>query len=196
VRILCRGILARSASSSVAVDPKAGDPNASGIAALLAIASDAVADERDRGRALDGKTASLAGFSGIVLSVNGVLATPVFRHGLGSIGGPLARVFFVAAMVGLLLAVLVSVAGVLMPQGYRGMGREQIRDFTSQSTQSQGEMWVHQSMLGALADILDQDRPVNDCKAHLTQIVAGLLAVAFVSLTGETITLVVNHVPI
>jgi hypothetical protein len=97
-------------------------------------------------------------------------------------------------VVGLLLAVLVAIVGVLMPQKYRGMGREQMRNFTSRTVQAQNEMWVHQSMLGALADILDQDRPVNDCKAHLTKIVARLLAFAFVFVAGEAITLVAQHV--
>ena len=42
------------------------------------IATGTVTDERERGRALDSKSASLAGFSGVILSVNGLLAGPVF----------------------------------------------------------------------------------------------------------------------
>lgn len=196
VRILCRKILAREPTSELSDESTAGEPDPTGVAALLAIATDAVSDERERGRALDSKTASLAGFSGVILSVNGLLAGPVFSRKLGSIGGPLAKICLVAAVVSLLLAVLVSILGVLMPQRYRGMGREQIRNFSSRSVQTHNEMWVHQSMLGALANILGQDRPVNDCKAHLTKIVAGLLAVAFVFVAGEAITLVTQHVSI
>lgn len=193
VRLLCHKILAaKPLSNPPEASTSAGEPDPGGVAALLAIATDAVADERDRGRALDSKTASLAGFSGTILSVNSLLVGSVFSHKLGSIGGPVARVCFVLAIICLLLAVLVAITGVLMPQKYRGLGREQIRNFTAPAVQSQNELWVHQSMLGALADILEQDRPVNDCKARIGKIVAGLLAVAFVFVAGEAITLVLQ----
>jgi hypothetical protein len=67
----------------------------------------------------------------VILSANGLLPGPVFIHHLGSVGGPLARIFFLAAVVSLLCAVLVSIIGVLMPQSYRGLGRNQLSNFTS-----------------------------------------------------------------
>lgn len=162
---------------------------------MLAIATDAVDDERARGRALDGKAATLTGYSGLILSVNGLLAGPVFKQKhLGAVGRPLAQVFFGLAIACLLLAVLLAICGVLMPQSYRGLGRGQLRDFASLRVQGNNATWVRQSMLGALADIMGQDRPVNDCKARLIKGVAVLLAVAFVCVAGEGATLAVQHV--
>jgi hypothetical protein len=160
-----------------------------GVAALLAIATDTVADERERGRALDTKTASLAGFTGLILSVNGALAGLLFTKKLGSVGKPVALSFFFIALGFLLLALLLAVEGVLMPQRYRGMGRQQLRDFNSPATQAHDALWVHQSMLGALENILTQDRPVNDCKAKLTKRVARLLSLAFVFVAAEALTI-------
>lgn len=164
-----------------------------GVAELLAIATDTVADERDRGRALDTKTASLAGFTGLILSVNGALAGLLFSKPFGSVGKPLALAFFFIALLFLLSAVLLAVEGVLMPQSYRGMGREQLRNFNSPATQAHNALWVHQSMLGALEHILDQDRPVNDCKAKLTKGVARLLSLGFIFVALEALTIGVSQ---
>jgi hypothetical protein len=183
---------AEDRAGSTGVDV-ASTANPEGVAELLAIATDAVADERERGRALDTKTASLAGFTGLILSVDGALAGPLFSRHLGSLGRPLALVLFLIAVVFLLLAVLLAVVGVLMPQRYRGMGREQLRHFNSRATQAHDALWVHQSMLGALANILAQDRPVNDCKAKLTKTVARLLAVGFVFVAAEALTIGVSQ---
>jgi hypothetical protein len=196
--LFCRKCFEERVGTAPVLDPsaEASEPNPEGIAALLAIATDTVADERERGRALDTKTASLAGFSGLILTVNGVLAGPLFKQKLGSIGRPLAQVFFVVAMLCLLIAVLLAIVGILMPQKYRGMGREQLREFNSPDVQSQDATWVHQSMLGALADIIEQDRPINDCKARLTRGVAFFLALAFTLVAGDAVTLGLRQVGI
>jgi hypothetical protein len=199
--LLCRKCFEQRAQSVTTEPAEDADgteakPDAKGVAALLAIATDAVEDERERGRALDSKTASLAGFTGLILSVNGLLAGPIFKQKLGSVGRPLAQMFFFVAMLCLLLAILLAVVGVLMPQKYRGMGRDQLRDFTSPVVQANSETWVHQSMLGALAIIIAQDRPLNDCKARLTKGVALFLALAFVLVAGEAATLGLQHVGI
>jgi hypothetical protein len=182
-RTLCRDCFSESGTETADSSPEpepARPADPAGVAALVQIATDAIADERDRGRALDEKSASLAGFSGVILSVDALLAGPVFKQQLGSVGHPLALVSFFLAMGTLLGAVLLAIGGVLMPQRYRGLGREQLRDFTSPAVQANNELWVHQSMLGALAVIIERDRPVNDCKARLTKGVARLLALAFI----------------
>jgi hypothetical protein len=177
-------------------DPQLGaqPPNPAGVAALLKIAEDTVEDERERGRALDTKTASLAGFTGAILSINGALAGALFHQKLGPVGRPIAELCFIGAVVCLLIAVAFAVIGVLMPQKYRGMGRQQVAEFTRPDLQAQDATWVSRSMLGALALILAQDRPVNDCKARLTKRVAGLLALGFVFVAGQALTLGLRQV--
>jgi hypothetical protein len=156
----------------------------------MTIATDAVADERARGRALDSKTASLAGFSGLILTVNGLIAGPLFKQ-KQFVGAwrAWAETFFVLAMICLLFAVLLAIVGVLMPQNYRGLGREELRKFATPEIQVHDALWVQQSMLGALAVIIEQDRPVNDVKARLTRAVAVFLALAFVLVAADAVTL-------
>lgn len=168
------------------------EANPDGITALLSIAEDAVDDERARGRGLDDKMASLVGFIGLILPVNLVFAVPLLDRKLGPVGNAAMRVGFVVAVVALLLALLVGVVGVLSPQKYRGLGTSQIRDFTSAEAQAMSAMTVHQRMLGAIADVLEQDRPVNNCKARLTKQVAAMLAIGFLGITAEALTLVLR----
>lgn len=192
-RLLCKDCFAAAEASAPtpsttpAITPEASNPD--GVAALLTIATDALKDERERGRSLDAKTATIAGFTGLILSLNGAIAKPLFDAELGSLGEPVARVCFFVAIAALLVGVLLAIVGVLMPQRYRGMGRSQVRAFYSLNAMAKPAMEVHQSMLGSIADIIDQDRPVNDCKARITKLVAGCLAVGFVAVAGEALTL-------
>ena len=124
-----------------------------------------------------------------MLSVNVTLGRPLLERDLGRIGEPLAALSFTTAVVFLALGIAVALFGVLMPQKYRGLGRRQLHEFMSPAVQRQSTMWVHQSMLGALADILDQDRPVNDCKAKLSKRVGVMLLVGFLGVAGQALTL-------
>jgi hypothetical protein len=196
-RLFCRDCFeGREPATDDEADEAAGPADREGVAALLKIAAGTVEDERERGRALDTKTASLAGFTGVILSINGALAGTLFHQKLGPVGRPIAEVCFVGAVISLLLAVGFAVIGVLMPQKYRGMGREQLALFTGAEVQAHNATWVGQSMLGALALIIAQDRPVNDCKARLTKRVASLFALGFVFVAGQALTLGLRQIGI
>jgi hypothetical protein len=136
----------------------------------------------------------LAGFTGLVLSVNAALGRPLLQGELGSVGGPVGALAFMIAVLSLTVAIALALFGVLMPQKYRGLGREQLRQFTSPDLQTNSRLWVHQSMLGACADILDQDRPVNDCKVKLTKLVGHALLVGFLGVAGQAITLALYEI--
>jgi hypothetical protein len=161
---------------------------------LLAIALDAMKDERERGRALDSKSASIAGFTGLILSVNAAVANPLFDDKLGPVGEIVAPTFFFIAIAALLCGVLLAIVGVLMPQRYGGLGRRQIRAFYSLDAMAKPAVEVEQQMIGSIADIMDQDRPVNDCKARITKHVARCLAIGFVAVAGEAVTLGLRQV--
>jgi hypothetical protein len=192
-RLLCKECFEIVPATEPPDERDVSEPNPGGVAALLAIATDAVADERERGRALDNKCASLAGFTGLILALTGAFAPALLDNKLGEVGQPTAEVAFFVAVVFLLLAVLVAVMGVLMPQKYRSMGTEQVANFARPHVQQHDALWVHQSMLGALAKILAKDRPVNNCKAKLTGWVARFLAVGFVAVAVEAGTIAVRQ---
>jgi len=178
---------AETPSESAAEDAPVGGAVPETVAALLAIATEAVEDERERGRALDTKCASLVGFTGLILAITGALTPALVDHRLGSVGQPLAECSYAVGVLALLTAVLLALEGVLMPQKYRSMGTAQVANFSLPSVQAQKAMWVHQSMLGALKNILAQDRPVNNCKAKLTKWVARSLAVGFAAMAIDAV---------
>jgi hypothetical protein len=193
-RSLCKGCFGAAPSAPVTNDDVPVDsPNPDGVAALLSIATDAVEDERERGRTLDTKCASLVGFTGLILSITGVLTPALIDHKLGRVGQPLAEVSFGVGVIFLLAAILLALEGVLMPQKYRSLGTAQVADFTRPSVQANNELWVNQSMLGALRDIIAQDRPVNDCKAKLTKWVARCLAWGFIAVALDAVIIAVRQ---
>jgi hypothetical protein len=170
------------------------EPNKEGVAALLLISENTVEDERERGRSIDTKTATLVGAIGLALSLNLTLGRPLLNEHLGSLGHALVVAFFIAAAVALLLALLVGVLGALYPQPLRTLEVSELADFMSPVTQARTQISIHQSMIGALRDILAQDRAMNGCKATLMKITAVLLAVGFIFVAGEALTLGVDKI--
>lgn len=164
-----------NALRAVARSPEA---DREGVEALLKISEDTIEDERERGRALDTKAASLVGFSGLILSLNGAVAKPLFDADLGSYETPV-KILFGIAILSLFIAVVVAIVGVLRPQRYRGFGRDELRGFATAEAQQMSRLIVHQRMLGAAADMLDTNRNLNDGKARLSKFVGYALAVGF-----------------
>jgi hypothetical protein len=179
--------------SEAQTDEGHGDPNPAAVATLLGMANDAVEDERERGRNLDTKCGTIVGFTGLILTVTAAITPTLVKRHLGSLGQPLADAAFVLAILSLLVAVVLALIGVLMPQKYRSLGKDQLAQFTWVSVQARSEMWVQQSMLGALRDILAQDRPVNDCKARLMKMVAWSLVFGFGALAVAALILGVHQ---
>lgn len=149
-----------------------------GVAALLKIAEDAIEDERSRGRALDAKTGQMLGFGGIVLSLSAAVVKPLSEVDLGRFELSV-KALFALAVGALLSAVLLAFWGVLRPQEYRGIGLPQVREFNTPESQTMSRLVVHQRMLGALTDMLNQNRRLNNGKADITKVVGALLAVGF-----------------
>ncbi|MGO9789273.1 MAG: hypothetical protein ACLP8S_07060 [Solirubrobacteraceae bacterium] len=193
IRTLCRWKPAAPKQVAHATTQGA-NPDPEGIAALLEIANSTADDERQRGQILDSKMATFVGAIGLILSVNVTFGQTLLDAKLGHAGHDFILAFFALTVVALFLALIVGILGVLSPQKYRSLLEDQIRGFTSSNTQAMTRVQVHQSMLGAVANILRQDRPMNDCKATLTKIVASLLVVGFVGVAGEAITLALHSV--
>jgi hypothetical protein len=175
---------ARSDTDALRAIAGSNEPNEGGVEALLKIAEDTVEDERERGRSLDTKTGSLVGFSGLILSLNGAVAKPLFDADLGSFETPV-KVLFGVAIASLLVAVLVAVFGVIRPQKYRGFGRAELRNFATAEAQQMSRLVVHQRMLGAVANMLDTNRRLNDTKANVIKVVGGFLALGFIAVAAQ-----------
>ncbi len=164
-------------------------PDPEGVSALLEITSGVVADERSRGQALDTKTATLATFTGAILTLNVTLGRPLFQEDLGPVGDPALRVCFLIATLALWIAVVAALAGVLRPQATLSIDREQVRSFARFPALSAGKTQHEGQMLSTLGDVLELERPVNDQKATATKVTAWGLVVGFSAVAGEALTL-------
>lgn len=163
--------------------------NEGGINELSSIARDALEDERQRGRGLDTKTASLAGATGVILSLNATLGVRLLTADVGHFGVWIERGAFIAAVVALVGAMIAAVVGVLWPQKYEVIERGQIRSFTQPDTLRLSKTEVQLAMLQTTAKILDEERDRNDKKKTATKWAAGLLAVGLLALSAEALTL-------
>ena len=193
--LLCRAIFTTRAQPRDRAEEWAharGQLDDDGIAELIRLSEAEVSDERNRGRQLDGKTASFAGFSGLVLTIDVALARSVFGLDLGSVGDIVARGGLIVASIALLIAAALSISGVLMPQKYRTLALGQFDDFCGPSFQMKPRVEIHRAMLQSLYLTLAQDRPVNACKARVVKMVATFVLIAFVALTAAALTLAVH----
>jgi hypothetical protein len=170
------------------------DPNEEGVAELLRIAEATVDDERERGRQLDGKASNLVAVSGLILTIETALAKTVFTTDLGSAGVWFARGGFALAVTAVFVAALLASGGVMMPQKYRGLDRNTLRDFQMPETQALSELEVRQSMLASSDVMLRQDRPLNDFKARLVKRVVFSLLIGFGGLAAQALTIAVKVV--
>jgi hypothetical protein len=163
--------------------------DADGIAEMVRIAEAALDDERSRGRQLDGKTTTLAGFSGLILSINAALARSIFTVDLGGVGNVVARAGFIVSAIAMMFAVSLAIAGVLMPQKHRTTGIQAIDEFGSPPLQARSKRETQRALLPSLTSTLIQERSVNDCKARLCKGVAAGQLIGFLGLATVAVTL-------
>jgi hypothetical protein len=192
---LTEGLLTDTPEKNEVTPPSSNAPaaDANGVDTLLEIATAAVDDERERGRGLDAKAASLTAFAGLTLSINATLGRPLLDRELGSVGDDLVASAFLLSTVGLLAAVLAALYAVVRPQKYRGLHREQLARFSESEAQAMTKLAVQQAMLGALKDIISQDRPLNDRKAKALKLAGYLIAVGVFGVAGEAVTLALRE---
>jgi|SRR5581483_3869836 len=172
-----------------AAPPEGDEWNESGIDELSSIAGDTLEDERQRGRGLDTKTASLAGATGVILSLNATLGVRLLTADVGRVGVWVERGAFILAVVALVGAMVAAVLGVLWPQQYEVLERGQLKSFTQPETLRLSRTEVQLAMLQTTAKILDEERGRNDRKKTATKWAAGLLAAGLVAVSAEALTL-------
>jgi hypothetical protein len=169
-------------------DPEAVEPEA--VETLFGIADSVLADERERGKNLDTKTASLATFSGTILALDATLGQGLLRRDLGCVGDVALPLFFLLAAGALLVAAGVAIFGVLSPQGFLGLDDHQVRDFARKEMLSQPKVVIQGRMLSTLTDeLIRVERERNEKKVCGTKWSAGALGVGLLSIAGQAVTL-------
>jgi hypothetical protein len=164
-------------------------PDEQTVAELLAMVRRMLDDERTRGQGLDGKSATLAGFTGTILALTSTLGAELLDLDLGSVGSALFQALYVLSVAALGVASLVALIGVLRPQPRLALAIEEIRRFSEFPLIAQPTLQVHGTMMNTLIDALEVERALNARKARLTRVAAVCLAVGFASVALQAITL-------
>jgi hypothetical protein len=159
------------------------------VAELLAMVRRMLDDERTRGQGLDGKSATLAGFTGTILALTSTLGAALLELELGSVGSALFRVLYVLSVAALGVASLVALIGVLRPQPRLALTMEEIRRFSEFPLIAAPTVEVQGTMMNTLIEALGVERALNERKARLTRIAALCLAVGFVAVAAQAVTL-------
>lgn len=173
--------------------PTAGEPQTpdpEGLEVLLNAAEAILEDERERGRALDVKSAQLAAFSGAILTLNVTLGGGLLREELGRIADFLLPLFFLVSAGGLIAAAAYAVGGVLRPQAYLGIKRDEVKAFARYPLLATDETTVRAQLLTTISDrLLPRERPRNDQKAKRTKRASIALIVGLAGVAGQALTL-------
>ena len=173
---------------STDVGSQAPDPDA--VKVLQDAAENLIEDERQRGRALDAKTAQLATFSGTILTIDVVLGTLALRTSLGYVADVVLPLCFLIAAMGLVVSAGLAVGGVLMPQKFLSIHRNAIRGFARYPLLSTDATVVRARLLTSITDVqLPRERERNDRKAKWTKSAAIALLVGLAGIVGQAITL-------
>lgn len=169
-------------------------PNPETVRVLQAAAEELIEDERQRGRALDSKTAQLATFSGTILTLDVALGTLALRESLGCVADVVLPVCFLVAAFGLVTAASFAVGGVLMPQGFLSIDRKAVRGFARYPLLADDETQVRGRLLTSITDVqLPRERTRNNRKAAWTKGAAIALLVGLAGVVGQAITIGVSQ---
>ena len=164
-------------------------PDDATVAELLAMVRGMLDDERTRGQGLDGKSATLAGFTGTILALTTTLGGELLDLDLGAVGSVVFQFLFVVSVVALGFASLVALVGVLRPQPRLALAMEEIRRFSQFPLIAQPTVEVQGTMMNTLIEALAHERALNERKARLTRVAAASLAVGFVAVAAQAVTL-------
>lgn len=157
---------------------------------LQAAAENLIEDERQRGRALDAKTAQLATFSGTILTLDVALGTLALRESLGCVADVVLPICFLVAATGLVTAAALAVGGVLIPQKFLAIHRDAIRGFARYPLLSTDSTEVRARLLTSITDVqLPRERKRNDRKAEWTKGAVIALLVGLAGIAGQAITI-------
>jgi hypothetical protein len=167
-----------------------GKPRPESVQLLLELATDALRDERERGRQLDAKTGALATFSGAILVLDVTLGRQVLTEDFGDVAEIILPICFLLAAVALLVASALSVFGVLRPQSYLALKSSQVRRFARYPLVTQDETRIRGNLLLTVGDnLLPRERSRNNRKVKLVKAAAVSLLIGLIGVAGQALTL-------
>jgi hypothetical protein len=122
----------------------------------------AIDDEaRATGRHLDTKTAPIAGFAAVTLTLNATLGGPLLRAKLEGPWGAIAHTSYFLAVAALLVAGAAAVVGGLAPERQDDVTPEFVRELAQRPAMTTDPEELRERWLVTLADIAVSDRLAN-----------------------------------
>lgn len=165
-------------------------PNDETIEVLKAAAESVMRDERERGRALDAKTAQLATFSGTILTLNVALGTLALNKSLGCVADWTLPTFFLLASGGLVVAAGIAIGGVLNPQNFLAIDRDILKGFSKYPLIATDATTVRGRLLASITDReLPAERKRNDDKVEKVKYAIWALMIGLAGIAGQAATL-------
>jgi len=163
-------------------------PNPDATKVLQDAAETLIEDERQRGRALDAKTAQLATFSGTILTLDVALGTLALDKSLGCVADIALPLCFLVAGIGLVVAAGFAIGGVLIPQKFLSIHRNAVKNFSRYPLLSTDATVVRARLLTSITDVqLPRERMRNDRKAKWTKAAAIALLVGLTGIAGQAV---------
>lgn len=166
------------------------EPKKETVEVLLAAAESVMSDERERGRALDAKTAQLATFSGTILTLNVALGTFALGESLGCVADWTLPIFFLVASGGLVAAAVIAIRGVLNPQKFRAIDRKTLKEFSNYPLLAEDPTDVRGRLIASITeDQLPVERKRNDDKVEKVKYAIWALMIGLAGIAGQAATL-------
>jgi hypothetical protein len=172
------------ARSQLAATLDVTEPAPESVSTLLSTVQRLFDDELQRGRELDTKMATLAGFSGTILALTATISTDLLALRVGGLAEAVMRVLFAVAIVSLAAAAVLAVAGALLPRPRLQIDNSAIREFASFPLIAAAKIQIEGQLLSTLIDELDFERRRNDKKATFGRFSGVALIVGFVAVAA------------
>lgn len=165
-------------------------PKAATVEEILLVARAAFDDERTRGQGLEGRSSTLAGFTGAILAL--LTQGPNFpRLRPGTVGEALMPWLFLASAVSLVLAALLYLS-VLRPRERLVLDVSATQALLTSTAMSEDRIVVQGRMATTLGRMLQDERTVNDRAARLMELASWTLAVGLICVGAQAVVLGLN----
>jgi hypothetical protein len=174
--------------SKVAVTLNLTEPSPDSVSTLLSTVQRLFDDELQRGRELDTKMSTLAGFSGTILALTATISKDLLPVHVGSSAEVAIRTLFVLAIVSLAVGAVSAVAGALLPHPRLQIDSSVIREFASFPLIAAEKIQIEGQLLATLTDELDFERRRNNRKASFGRTAGAVLIVGFIAVAALAIT--------
>jgi hypothetical protein len=179
-----------SSSSGAASAP--GNVRADTVDALLETVRDFLKAEDSRTQSLVGRGSGLAGFSGLVVSLSGLIARDLIGTSSETWVRYVASAFLGAALVLLVATIVVVVLGILWPRSYDTIAMEEIERYPYPEFVCEEKVMIQGRTMRGLVTALASERKRNARKARWLKWAYGLLMVGLISVSAAVGTLVVE----